>query len=70
MPAPRDVRRAQIDFVEKRFPGSTDAASELLSEAEWASQCEALLLQHQQLVDRNVFAPLLMRTGVLSALGF
>lgn len=70
VPAPRDVRRAQIDFVEKMFPGSTDAASELLPEAEWASQCEVLLLQHQQLVDRNVFAPLLMRTGVLSALGF
>jgi hypothetical protein len=64
-PPPVEVRAAQMQFLERMFPGSTDASCELLSNTEWAARCEAQLQQHQKLVDDRFFDPLLERIGAL-----
>lgn len=64
-PPPAEVRRAQVEFLERLFPGSADASCEQLSEVEWAARCEEQLRQHQSLVDDRVFEPLLERLDAL-----
>jgi hypothetical protein len=65
VPSPEEVRRAQIDFLERVFPGSTDGGCEQLSDGDWAAHCDEQLRLHQQLVDDRVFEPLLERIGAL-----
>lgn len=62
-PPPAEVRRAQVEFLERMFPGSTDASCGELSDTAWAARCDAQLREHQPLVDDLVFAPLLERVG-------
>jgi hypothetical protein len=68
-PPAAEVRRAQVEFLERLFPGSTDGSCEQLSDMEWAARCEELLRQHQNLVDDRFFAPLLERIGALDEPG-
>ncbi|MEZ4361963.1 MAG: hypothetical protein R3B48_17365 [Kofleriaceae bacterium] len=67
-PSPDEVRRAQLEFLERMFPGSA-AGCEQLSETEWAAVCEAQLRLHQDLVDKRFFEPLLERIGALDEPG-
>lgn len=64
-PSPAEVRRAQVEFLERMCPGSTDSTCEHISDAEWAARCEEKLQQHQQLVDDRFFDPLLESIGAL-----
>lgn len=68
-PPPGEVRRAQIDFLERMLPGTTDASCQQLSDAEWAARCEDQLRLHQHLVDDRIFCALLCRIGSLQAPG-
>lgn len=63
VPATAEVRRAQIAFLERICPGSTDARCEALSERAWAARCEAQLQAHLDFVDQRVFYALWTRTG-------
>lgn len=61
VPAPAEVRQAQIAFLESGWPGSTDVACVGLSEKDWTRRCEALLVEHQQMVDDRFFDRILER---------
>ncbi|NJM90923.1 MAG: hypothetical protein HC863_01170 [Myxococcales bacterium] len=63
-PSSEEVRRAQVDFLERMFRGTT-AGCERLTDAEWAETCEAQLRLHQGLVDERFFEPLLERIDAL-----
>lgn len=63
VPAPEEVRSAQISFLEGMFPGSTDATCQQLSALEWAARCDEQLRRHQTLVDQQFFAALLDYVG-------
>lgn len=60
-PSPREIRQAQVAFLESLFPGAAGPDSERLSEAEWAERCEAQLRLHQQMVDDQFFDVVLQR---------
>lgn len=64
-PSPAEVRRAQLEFLERMFPGSTDASCAQLSDIDWAARCQEQLQQHQKLLDDRFFEPLLERIGAL-----
>jgi hypothetical protein len=55
------VRAAQVAFVERLFPGSTDAATTSLADDVWTRRCHELLEANQALVDRCFFYPLVAR---------
>lgn len=61
VPSPAEVRQAQIAFLEAGWPGSTDAACAGLSEEDWTRRCEAMLVEHQQMVDDRFFDRILER---------
>jgi hypothetical protein len=64
-PDVQEVRRAQIKFLERVLPGSTDDGCERFSDGDWAAHCDEQLRRHQQFVDDRVFEPLLARIGAL-----
>lgn len=63
IPAPSEVRSAQVAFLERLFPGSTDATCEHLPDWDWAARCAEQLKLHQQFVDDRVFSHVLERIG-------
>ncbi|WP_343793827.1 hypothetical protein [Brevundimonas kwangchunensis] len=61
VPSPAEVRQAQIAFLESGWPGSTDATCAGLSEEDWTRRCEAMRVEHQQMVDDRFFDRILER---------
>jgi hypothetical protein len=61
VPSRADVRQAQIAFVESAWPGVTDPSCVGLSDADWATRCQTLMVQHQQMIDDRFLDRILER---------
>ena len=65
MPAPAEVRRAQVDFVAKLAPDRVDASCESLDEEEWARRCAEVLAQLEDYVWWRFYAHIRSRAQSL-----
>lgn len=63
VPAEAEVRAAQVAFVERMAPGSTDAACAGLSPLQWSERCARELQARQSTIERNVYAHVYARLG-------